>query len=128
MCTILSTNHIQKLKVFWLGHPRFPHFYESTLSSRFVSVITSLVPEWSIPASIVRVLINNPWILNILRYWKLRKIRIFDSLGNADRHHYETFKDEGDTGMPLHLDNAKRYVFCDESLELYRAFTDLFIL
>ena len=45
MCTILSTSHIQKLKVFWLGHPRFPHFYESTLSSRFVSVITSLAPE-----------------------------------------------------------------------------------
>ena len=45
MCTILSTNHIQKLKVFWLGHSRFPHFYDSTLSSHFVSVITSLAPE-----------------------------------------------------------------------------------
>ena len=29
------------------------------------------------------------------------------SLGNADRHHYETLQ-EDDTGMPLHLDNAKR--------------------
>ncbi|XP_078358088.1 glycosaminoglycan xylosylkinase-like [Oculina patagonica] len=35
---------------------------------------------------------------------------LFDFLiGNADRHHYETFKDEGDTGMPLHLDNAKSF-------------------
>lgn len=35
---------------------------------------------------------------------------LFDFLiGNADRHHYETLKDEGDTGMPLHLDNAKSF-------------------
>lgn len=35
---------------------------------------------------------------------------IFDFLiGNADRHHYETFRDEGDQGMLLHLDNAKSF-------------------
>lgn len=35
---------------------------------------------------------------------------MFDFLiGNADRHHYETFKDEGDEGMLLHLDNAKSF-------------------
>lgn len=35
---------------------------------------------------------------------------LFDFLiGNADRHHYETFKDEGDSGMLLHLDNAKSF-------------------
>jgi len=34
---------------------------------------------------------------------------LFDFLiGNADRHHYETFLKEEGTGMPLHLDNAKR--------------------
>lgn len=35
---------------------------------------------------------------------------MFDFLiGNADRHHYETVKDEGDKGMLLHLDNAKSF-------------------
>ena len=35
---------------------------------------------------------------------------VFDYLiGNADRHQYETFQDDGDQGMLLLLDNAKRY-------------------
>lgn len=35
---------------------------------------------------------------------------LFDFLiGNADRHHYETFLKEEGTGMPLHLDNAKSF-------------------
>lgn len=34
---------------------------------------------------------------------------VFDYLiGNADRHHYETFKDRGPNVMMLMLDNAKR--------------------
>ena len=36
---------------------------------------------------------------------------VFDYLiGNADRHQYETFEKDGDQGMLLHLDNAKRFV------------------
>ncbi|CAH3042017.1 unnamed protein product [Porites lobata] len=35
---------------------------------------------------------------------------LFDFLiGNGDRHHYETFRDEGVSGMLLHLDNAKSF-------------------
>jgi hypothetical protein len=30
-------------------------------------------------------------------------------LGNADRHHYETFEKDGDSGMLLLLDNAKSF-------------------
>ena len=36
----------------------------------------------------------------------------FDYLiGNADRHHYEIFKDKGSDSMMLMLDNAKRLIF-----------------
>ncbi|XP_065829885.1 glycosaminoglycan xylosylkinase-like [Oscarella lobularis] len=35
---------------------------------------------------------------------------VFDYLiGNADRHHYETFERDGNDGMLLHLDNAKSF-------------------
>ncbi|EDO28370.1 predicted protein, partial [Nematostella vectensis] len=35
---------------------------------------------------------------------------VFDFLiGNADRHHYETFKKGDDEGMLVHLDNAKSF-------------------
>lgn len=35
---------------------------------------------------------------------------VFDYLiGNADRHHYEVFKNKGENAMMLMLDNAKRY-------------------
>ena len=29
---------------------------------------------------------------------------------NADRHHYETFAEDGDNGRLLHLDNGKGWV------------------
>ena len=36
---------------------------------------------------------------------------IFDYLiGNADRHHYESFQDDGGASMLILLDNAKRCV------------------
>ena len=36
---------------------------------------------------------------------------IFDYLiGNADRHHYESFQDDGGASMLILLDNAKRWV------------------
>lgn len=36
---------------------------------------------------------------------------VFDYLiGNADRHHYESFQDDGGASMLILLDNAKR---CD---------------
>ena len=37
---------------------------------------------------------------------------VFDYLiGNADRHHYETFKGRGRNAMLIMMDNAKRSVF-----------------
>lgn len=39
---------------------------------------------------------------------------IFDYLiGNADRHHYESFQDDGGASMLILLDNAKRRVAAD---------------
>lgn len=39
---------------------------------------------------------------------------IFDYLiGNADRHHYESFQDDGGASMLILLDNAKRSVIMD---------------
>ena len=36
-------------------------------------------------------------------------ILIIFCAGNADRHHYETFKKGAEEGMLIHLDNGKRF-------------------
>ncbi|KAI8518561.1 Glycosaminoglycan xylosylkinase [Branchiostoma belcheri] len=52
----------------------------------------------------VRAYNSGPRLLDIL------DAAIFDYLiGNADRHHYETFEKDGDKGMLLLLDNAKSF-------------------
>jgi hypothetical protein len=50
------------------------------------------------------------WTFFIEKKNKMFSIIVFVNriLGNADRHHYETFVKGGDDAMVLHLDNGKR--------------------
>lgn len=41
--------------------------------------------------------------------------------GNADRHHYETFRADGNNGRLLHLDNGKGCVWAYVHMHAYKA-------
>lgn len=66
--------------------------------------------RWEVNNNYCTLVMQQPFHQKGRRLLDILDTAVFDFLiGNADRHHYETFEKDGDSGMLLLLDNAKSF-------------------